>query len=573
MAANTSSVIRKPAPQKEHSVPQQSRVLAFVNSEPGRWILLAAFCGFLFFYGIFSGEFWRTESLRAIVAAEFLRSGNWIVPTLYGEPIFTKPPGMYAAIALISLPFGGVHEWTARLPSALAATATVFLFYGFLRRFLGGRLALAGALILPTSLMWLDKASTAEIDMFQVFWVAAALICFFRAIEIEEQDSSSVASSILGYRVLWSGRSIVTVDQPLEKETLAPALGGSPALTQKVTSRNSNQMPSKSWWGSAGWWWMAALLFVAGGVLTKWTAPAFFYLTALGFLWQRKRLGSLFSRRHLLSALLAGSICCVWIGLAAWQGGWSALRDTVSQEALMRLSPTHHHRAYPWFEALAHPFKLLASTLPWSFFALFTLYPGFTKHLDDRGKFLLSAFHAWAWPSLIFWSVVPEHSPRQSFPLFPGIAGLATLFFVAWIRGKISFGARIKPWPVLTCLVIAWLGVKVVFVQAVMPHRNKDRLPQAKGEMLARLVPENQTLYIFRLKDEGIMFYYGRTVRRLRSMADLPVQTEPMYCILDGEEWAKTSNDGRVQVIQNLRDEQGAPIALARIEGPLRELR
>src|SRR2546426_1061599 len=94
-------------------------------------LLLVAWCGFLFFYGLSAGELYRTESLRAIIAAEFLRSGNWVVPTLYGEPLFTKPPGMYAMIALVSWPFGSVTEWSARLPSALAATITVFLFYGY----------------------------------------------------------------------------------------------------------------------------------------------------------------------------------------------------------------------------------------------------------------------------------------------------------------------------------------------------------------------------------------------------------------------------------------------------------
>src|SRR5437660_12858512 len=82
--------------------------------------LLLIWCGSLFFYGLATGELYRTESLRAILAEEFLRSGNWMVPTLYGEPIFTKPPGMYAAIALFSWPFGAVSEWTARLPSAVA---------------------------------------------------------------------------------------------------------------------------------------------------------------------------------------------------------------------------------------------------------------------------------------------------------------------------------------------------------------------------------------------------------------------------------------------------------------------
>src|SRR5262245_17709726 len=87
--------------------------------------LLLAWCGLLFFVGLSVGELWRTESLRAIVAQEMLHSGDWIVPRLYGEPLFTKPPGMYLAIVLCSLPFGHVTEWTARLPSALAATFTV----------------------------------------------------------------------------------------------------------------------------------------------------------------------------------------------------------------------------------------------------------------------------------------------------------------------------------------------------------------------------------------------------------------------------------------------------------------
>src|SRR5205085_1196773 len=99
--------------------------------------------------------------------------GNWVVPTLYGEPLLTKPPGMYAAIALLSWPAGGVTEWAARLPSALAAFGTVGIFCLYFRRQLGARAGWLAALLLPLSLMWLDKATAAEIDMLQVFWVTA----------------------------------------------------------------------------------------------------------------------------------------------------------------------------------------------------------------------------------------------------------------------------------------------------------------------------------------------------------------------------------------------------------------
>src|SRR6266849_361724 len=121
------------APQREWQRP------AWLTALCHPLVALSALCLFLFFYGLSTGELYRTESLRAIIAAEFLRNGNWIVPTLYGEPLFTKPPGMYAAIALVSWPFGGVSEWTARLPSALAASITVFLWYWCFSRHVGRR--------------------------------------------------------------------------------------------------------------------------------------------------------------------------------------------------------------------------------------------------------------------------------------------------------------------------------------------------------------------------------------------------------------------------------------------------
>ena len=72
-------------------------------------LLLTAWCGLLFFYGLAAGPLYRTESLRAIIGAESLR-GHWLYPVLYGEPFLTKPPGHYAAIALCSLPFGEVTQ-------------------------------------------------------------------------------------------------------------------------------------------------------------------------------------------------------------------------------------------------------------------------------------------------------------------------------------------------------------------------------------------------------------------------------------------------------------------------------
>jgi 4-amino-4-deoxy-L-arabinose transferase-like glycosyltransferase len=489
-------------------------------SRPGATIiLLVALCGFLFFYGLNHGELYRTESLRAIIAAEFLRTGNWVVPTLYGEPLFTKPPGMYVAIALASWPVGRVTEWTSRLPSAIAATVTLFLFYFFFRRRLGNLAGLVAAVLLPLSFMWLDKATAAEIDMLQVAWVTAALLCFYRVLEITEERAQGVDT---------------------------PRSGGS-------------HPPLAVWF-----WWLAAWLAVTAGVLTKWTAPAFLYGTVVPLLWWRGRLRLLWQRPHLVSVAAGVSLCLMWAWLAITRGGWDAFMTTVSREALMHLSPSHHHRPYPWLESLEHPLRVLGASLPVSAFALVSLWPGFARCWDERGRRLWQFLHCWTWPNLLFWSAVPEHGTRQSFPLFPGLAGLAALVWVAWLTGRQGWHwRRVAPGRVLVGLLCAWLVVKLAFVHVVVPARDRRREPRHKASLVAARVPPGEVLYLFRLKDEGIMFYYGRTVRRLLRPEQLPSSPRPAYCILDESEWHQMTQP--MEVLLHLQDEQGAPIVLVRM--------
>src|SRR5829696_6214075 len=111
-------------------------------------VLILGWCAALFAYGLGAGPLYRTESLRAIIGAESLR-GNWLYPVLYGEPFLTKPPGHYAAIALCSLPFGEVTDWSARIPSAVAATITVFLLWRLLREVLNEKQAFLAAMLIP----------------------------------------------------------------------------------------------------------------------------------------------------------------------------------------------------------------------------------------------------------------------------------------------------------------------------------------------------------------------------------------------------------------------------------------
>jgi hypothetical protein len=109
-----------------------------------------------------------------------------------------------------------------------------------------------------------------------------------------------------------------------------------------------------------------------------------------------------------------------------------------------------------------------------------------------------------------------------------------------------------------------WLAVKLAFVEVYVPARTRHRAPKVKAQLLASLVPEGQTLYVLRLKDEGIMFYYHRPVRRLQSPAQLAAVGPTAYCILEQAEWDQWPREHRVDAVRYLRDEQGAPIVLVK---------
>jgi 4-amino-4-deoxy-L-arabinose transferase-like glycosyltransferase len=465
-----------------------------------------ALCAVLFFVGIGSGDLVRNEGLRAVLAADLLRGGSWAVPTLHGQPHLTKPPGMSVAIALCSLPFGEVTAASARLPSALAGACVVLLFYAAFARRLGRRAGLAAAALLACCPLWLGRAPSAEIDMVQLAWVTASLFAFLRAVDAAEEGDS----------------------------------------------------------GCRQWvWWQLALLCVAGGTLTKWTAPAFFYLTAVPLLAWRRRLGLLLRPAHLASLTVAAALCLAWGLAAVRQAGWDALADTVRREALLRLSPAHHPRPYPWRELLTFPLGFLAGCLPASAFALLAVRRGFGRDADERTRRLLQLLLCWAWANLLFWTLVPGHRPRHALPLQPAVAGLAALVLAGWLKKGTRFISR-RGWErLLLGLVLAWLAVKVVYVGWVCPSCDGRHRPRRTGELLAALVPAGQRLHLFGVKDEDVLFYFGRPALRLSGPTQLP--TGRAYCLLTAGEWSHWPADLPGRVVDRLRDTQGAPLVLVAV--------
>ncbi len=508
---------------------------------------LIAWCGFFTLYGIQAGPLYRTEALRAVVARCCWQEGCWLYPILYGEPFLTKPPGHYLAIVLCSLPWGKVTEVSARLPSVLAAwsilAACSLLWHreGFTAWGVGVVLAL------PLALLWLDKVPSAEIDMTLTGWVTLALVAWYCAQP-------------------WTLESQAAALEP--REPAAAAVGIAAAAARPAWHRGHLALSA---------------FCLAAGALTKWTAPAFFLLTVVSFTlvsgqWRLWRCWAPWS-----ALALAVGLCLLWVGAVLQAVGPEMFLETLHQEAAYRLLPQGRRTGMSLLEGLTFPLRVGAALLPLSLPALLMLAPRYHRRLPPSARRLALFLHCWAWPNLLFWTLVPNHNVRYVLPILPAVVGLGVLGGYLLLRdverrqakrrrlaelgGKcgrfVPSGWRANtPWIRRGWFVLLVAGVlaKVVFVEVVIPQRAARRNPVPIAAALKAIVPEHETLYIDKLKDDGVLFYYGRPVQRWRGTFPLP---EGAYVALITAEWDQWQQRGQGRLIARLHDQQGDPLIIA----------
>jgi 4-amino-4-deoxy-L-arabinose transferase-like glycosyltransferase len=141
-------------------------------------LLLVAFCGFLFFYGLGSfGLLGADEPRYAQVAREMLERRDLVSPTLQGKPWLEKP-ALYYWQAMLAYSVFGVDDRAARMPAALDAVLMVAAIYIFLRRFRPGAEA-DGALIAAGCAGTIGFARGASTDMPLAAMFAIALLGWY----------------------------------------------------------------------------------------------------------------------------------------------------------------------------------------------------------------------------------------------------------------------------------------------------------------------------------------------------------------------------------------------------------
>ncbi|MHB1557769.1 MAG: phospholipid carrier-dependent glycosyltransferase [Isosphaeraceae bacterium] len=125
-----------------------------------------------------SGRLSYHEAFVAQGAREMLDSGTWAYPTIGGRPWLEKPPLPWWLVAGLGRIAGGVDEWVARFPSALAAALLVLGVSTAATRHYGPGIGLLAGAIQATTVWTALRGRLADADILLaclLTWAVAAL--------------------------------------------------------------------------------------------------------------------------------------------------------------------------------------------------------------------------------------------------------------------------------------------------------------------------------------------------------------------------------------------------------------
>jgi 4-amino-4-deoxy-L-arabinose transferase-like glycosyltransferase len=223
------------------------------------WLLLAGFCGFLFFFGLaYFGLLGADEPRYAQVAREMFSRRDWITPTLGGEPWLEKP-ALYYWQTMLAYRVFGVSDWAARLPSAVDATLMVVAVYLFLRRFRPG-FELDGALMAASASGVIGFARAASMDMPLAATFTIAMLAWYAWYESASKRYLALSYIFLGLAMLAKG-------------PVAPFLALAIGLIFAVAKGDCRLISRTCWWPGLALFFLTALPWYGAAQLRN---PQFF---------------------------------------------------------------------------------------------------------------------------------------------------------------------------------------------------------------------------------------------------------------------------------------------------------
>lgn len=390
----------------------------------------------------------RDESRFIQATRQMLETGDYIRIQFQDEMRAKKPAGTYwlqaASVKALSHP-ASTEVWPYRLPSALAAWATVLLTFFFGRALIGERPALLAGVLMAGALMLVQEAHLGKSD-------ALLLLCTTLA-------QGTLARFYVGAKA---------------REMQGGGGGCGGGASGPVTA-NSLMMPGT---GAALVFWLAqgAAILVKGPVV-----PVISLLT-LAALWIADRnLRWFVAMKPVLGTAVAAAIAAPWFAAVSQATDGAFVGEAVKGDLLPKLlGAQESHGGFPGL------YLLSASLTFWPGSLL--LWPAVAKMWGQRKRLAFRVLLAWAVPTWLMFEIIPTKLPHYVLPAFPALALM--------VAALASEGAEVfrhraaKAWYAVWTLIGLALAAAVV----VLPIQfgsgfDVATIPAAIGIVLATLLP------------------------------------------------------------------------------------
>ena len=151
------------------------------------------------------------EGRYAEIPREMLASGNFVLPRLNDLVYLEKPPLQYWATALVYR-LVGVHPWSARLVTAGAALAGVYVVYRAALALWDAPRARAAAAMTGSMLFYVFMGQLLTLDMLLAVELVVAILAFCLAQQVRDTDARTRDRYLLG---CWAAMAAATLTKGL----------------------------------------------------------------------------------------------------------------------------------------------------------------------------------------------------------------------------------------------------------------------------------------------------------------------------------------------------------------------
>jgi len=164
------------------------------------FVALLFLIGFLLFYKL--GDTYLTnwdEAWYADISRTMAKTGNFLTPFWNKEPFFEKPPLYFWSSSLLFKLFS-VSEFSVRLTSVIAAFGIAFVVYLLASQFLTRKTGLISLVILFSSIEFLYRSRTGNLDTLLTLFMTGSIFFFFKAINTNKRWFGALGISLgLGF--------------------------------------------------------------------------------------------------------------------------------------------------------------------------------------------------------------------------------------------------------------------------------------------------------------------------------------------------------------------------------------